>query len=134
MDIHPPPTIIEVDLRPDYDVFVPLVSRLVAEVNSSSPFIPPPPPPPAEEVAAGQHAANQREHAGAGHQPQKAPTGQHHHHHHQLPILLIGGTPISVGDVDLVRRMLESGKLKEMILDSGAIIRDKKKKKGKGRR
>ena len=48
----------------------------------------------------------------------------------KLPILLVGGKP--VGSIEEIRELSESGTLKTLVADAGAVIDgEKKKKKGK---
>ena len=48
-----------------------------------------------------------------------------------LPILLVGGKP--VGSIEDIRALSESGELRRMVAESGAVI-DGAQKKKKGRR
>lgn len=109
LDIQPPPTIFEVDVRPDSEVLMPLIARIIKSVFA---------------VQAPLQSSDHDENASA------PPASLNPF---PLPALLIGGKVISGGDVELVDRLLESGKLKEMMMEAGAEVKDAKKKK-KGRR
>jgi hypothetical protein len=118
MDIHPPPTVFEVDLRPDSDVLLPLISRVIKEVSTQT---------------LNSSRQDSDAPAAADVDAAVAHPGSKHSGPSSLPALLIGGKLISAGDVELVSRLLENGSLKEMIKGAGAEIRDAKRKK-KGRR
>ncbi|TFL03061.1 hypothetical protein BDV98DRAFT_591856 [Pterulicium gracile] len=112
LDIQPPPTIFEVDVRPDSEVLMPLIARVINAVFAVQ--------------SSSDHDSDGTE-DGASSPPASSLNP------FPLPALLIGGKVISGGDVELVDRLLENGKLKEMMREAGAEVKDAKKKK-KGRR
>ena len=111
LDIQPPPTIFEVDVRPDSEVLMPLIARIINAVFAVQ-----------APLQLSDHDSDVTEH--------NAPASLNPF---PLPALLIGGKVVSGGDVELVDGLLESGKLKEMMREAGAEVKDAKKKK-KGRR